>query len=481
MAQVISQAIVDAPGKSGKLQRWLLGLPLVLLPLSVAGVRPIAWGGIAGVFLVGTTVLLWTDSGVELFPRVWGRWGMLLGCLLLYPLLQVLPLPTGLLGLLDPQRVNWIDAAAVTGRPDSFAGISYVPLQTVVEDFRWIFLLVFALMLRKAWREERSVDWLFILLFCVGTFEALYGLLQVLIPSLGGVGGPLGIKGVARGTFVNRNNYACLLGMIWPLLLGYVLGLNMPASGKSATSYHERERGQQMRQRQWFLGLLIGLMLLALFFSRSRGGILSSLVALTVFVAVGRVRGKGMPALVIGSWLVMLAYGSIIGFSNILMRFDRISESAPSRFKIWGEAWHMARDHWLTGIGLGSFGRVYMVYQHHLSDTLTASFTHNDYLQLAVELGVPVAVGVILVAWGYWWRMALKQRRELMGEGRGTREKSRLITVGALAGSAAFLAHGWVEFNWEIPADALYFVMLLVIMRGEKSRGERRGGDAHSS
>jgi hypothetical protein len=32
--------------------------------------------------------------------------------------------------------------------------------------------------------------------------------------------------------------------------------------------------------------------------------------------------------------------------------------------------------------------------------------------------------------------------------------------------SAAFLCHGWVEFNWQIPANQVYFVMLLVLMRG---------------
>jgi len=43
-------------------------------------------------------------------------------------------------------------------------------------------------------------------------------------------------------------------------------------------------------------------------------------------------------------------------------------------------------------------------------------------------------------------------------------EQRRLIAVGALAGSAAFLCHSRVDFNWQIPANALYFVTLLVLM-----------------
>lgn len=44
-------------------------------------------------------------------------------------------------------------------------------------------------------------------------------------------------------------------------------------------------------------------------------------------------------------------------------------------------------------------------------------------------------------------------------------EQKRLLTIGALAGSAAFLCHIWVEFNWQMPANQLYFIMLMVLMR----------------
>lgn len=51
-------------------------------------------------------------------------------------------------------------------------------------------------------------------------------------------------------------------------------------------------------------------------------------------------------------------------------------------------------------------------------------------------------------------------------------EKRRLLKVGALAGTAAFLCHCWVDFNWQIPADQLYFVALLVVM-GMNSANEK--------
>ena len=143
----------------------------------------------------------------------------------------------------------------------------------------------------------------------------------------------------------------------------------------------------------------------------------------------------------------------------------------------------LIRDHWLTGAGLGTFPDVIRVYQSHLTDQFAIVHAHNDYLELAGDLGVPVATAMALLVWGYWWDCARRLLREsaLAGNERGARssaagnsvsaldrdqlERRRLLALGALAGSAAFLCHSWVEFNWQIPANQLYFLVLLVLMK----------------
>jgi len=236
-----------------------------------------------------------------------------------------------------------------------------------------------------------------------------------------------------------------------------------------------------------------------------------------------------------------------------------VEGGALGRWKKWKDCWPIVKDHWLTGTGLRTFGDIFMVYQTHLSDIHKLSFAHNDYLHLIVELGVPMALFMFVLVWGYWWRGAWRlvrgERREARSEGAegagqraeggeqrvgkqrvgraegekegrgiadselgisegkaashesgavsqaaasrrpgslvqseeshvpGRRSHTRqsasnsrnpnseirnLISVGALAGAAAFLCHCWVEFNWQIPATALYFVMLLVLLREKK-------------
>jgi len=75
--------------------------------------------------------------------------------------------------------------------------------------------------------------------------------------------------------------------------------------------------------------------LLALFFSLSRGGIVCSLIALTLLAGVRR---KEVLFLVGGCWLGMLAYGTVIGWDQLQERFDRFADDAPGYFILWEDA-----------------------------------------------------------------------------------------------------------------------------------------------
>lgn len=456
------------------LHNFLIAVPLTVLPLLLGGARPWIWPLPAAFLFFGAALSVRAaDRQPPPLRAVWGWSAAVL--LLAYPLLQTVPLPTTPPTLLSPRRLLWLDAAGqAVGRPATFGSISYTPLATFCEGFLWwLFLLLFALLLGRRLRAPGRLDWLYRLLFLVAAAEAGYGLLQVLIPSVGVLWVEPG-QGVARGTFINRNHYACFLGMLWPLLLTYVWaadGGRPPAGADRELSYPERERLSRLRQKQVFHGFVIGLMLLALFFSQSRGGIIGSLAALTVLVAVSRrMRTRRMLVLVLGVWAVMLSYGGIIGFEAILQRFDQLELGAAGRVQLWRTALAILADHPWTGIGVGAFGDLFRVYQDFLDDTMTSSHAHNDYLQLLVELGAPVGALLLTAVWAYWWRTACRLARARRREGRETAaeaaaELRRLPAVGALAGVAAFLCHAWVEFNWQVPANALYFVLLLVLMR----------------
>lgn len=473
---------VELQGTS-KADRFLLGLPLVMLPLLLGGARPWFWSLVAGIFALGLLRSVWigTEFRTAKTPK---KWLLILGLLLAYPLLQALPLPPSWIAHLSPHLMLWHDLAGNAARaPAHSFSISYEPLVSFCSGLWWVFLAGYALLLRRVLNEGNDNRWFYLTLFWVAGAEAMYGLLQTLIPSLGVLWESKG-QGLARGTFVNRNHYATFMGMLWPVLLAYLLSTGAAhRDGRALHHSNPNERGRS-RQKRWFLGFLIGVMLLGLVFSQSRGGIAAALVSLTVFVAFGeRKERKGLVTFLVGCWVVMLAYGSIIGFHGILMRFNELDIDKSGRAKIWEDSWQLIRDHWLAGTGLGTYPEVIRIYQSHLTDQFAVVHAHNDYLELAGDLGIPVAAVLTLAAWGYWWacawRLSKKSgmgaaavgtesgngERENFAAGRKQAEDRRLLALGALAGSAAFLCHGWVEFNWQIPANQLYFIVLLVLMR----------------
>lgn len=467
-------------------ERFLLAFPMVVLPLFIGGARPWFWGSVAGIFFLGMALQTWTSREPLLALNVSHKCLLIMGALLLLPFIQAVPLPTSWLGSFDPVRTVWLHRALAALQSDAgTTPLSYIPMTTLFAGGWWLFLAAYALALWNTTREQADMGWYFALLFLVAALEALYGLLQVLIPSLGVLWEAADFAG-ASGSFKNRNHYAAFLGMLWPVLLAYLLGLRSGHHSEPNRAFSEREQDRQASQKQVFLSLVIGLVLLAILFSQSRGAILSALMALTVFIGLG-VRDRRTMAFTALCWLIMLAYGAVIGFDEVLGRFSTLEGSAAGRLKIWQETWLIIKDHLWTGTGLGTYGAVISLYQTHLPEDGVIGHAHCDYLELASELGVPLTIGIAVLVWGFWCKTALRVLKTQSGAARqsgdfehagrhrtkrssgDSLQKERLLLVGALAGTASFLCHGWVEFNWQIPAIQLYFITLLILMQRQSA------------
>lgn len=425
-----------------------------------------------------------TEDLKNLKKALSGKQILILGILLAYPFLQSLPLPLSWLASISPRRFFWLDGAQSHAEISfSSASISYMPIETLSLGIGWLFLFCYAACLSGFIQDKKQYRWFIGMLFAIAVSEALYGFLQVLVPSVGVFweqGAFPGRSGqrLARGTFINRNHFAAFMGLIWPVLLAHLMGLgekleNQKKFSKTWSS-EKREALWQIRQRQILMAVLVGMVIFALFFSLSRGGILTSLIALSLFMVLAGIRRKGAVCFVAGCWLVMLYYGSIIGFGEILNRFDLLTEDYGGRFAIWKETLSIIRDHPLTGTGLGSYPIVNQAYQTHLPDTQWLGHAHNDYLELASELGLPMTLLLTGCAWGSWWKGVIR----LHHSKNDLPYANRLTAAGSLAGMAAFLLHSWVEFNWQIPANQLCFVTILVLafdnLRQVRSHDESR-------
>lgn len=442
--------------------RVFVFLPLVLLTLLFGGARPWIWQAVSGLVFLG--IGTWSLRHELIAPQ--GEMRRLQAAalaLLCVPLLQVAPLPAWLQAFLSPVRAQWSAGLREFGGIATTA-ISYDPLSTSMHLTWWAFLIAFAsilyLSLQSGGRSHPA--WLLHGLFLLAGFEALYGVLQALLPSLGvlwdvDAATGLAYQGYARGTFINRNHFAAFLGLLWPVLLAYLLILKSPR--KMERILGTRERAQVLVQKKAFGVFCLGLVVLALVFSQSRGGILAALLSSTLLFAFAGFRRKRMAMVLAACWVIMLCYGTVIGFDGIAGRFSQIGQGAAGRFDLWKDGWTAVLDHPLTGTGLGTYPTVSRAYQNALDPGQRAKHAHNDYLEAAVEIGLPAAGILTLCIWGLWWRQAI-----LLWRGRESMDQDRLaLAAGTLAALGGYLLHAWTEFNNAIPANHLTAVMVAVL------------------
>ena len=143
----------------------------------------------------------------------------------------------------------------------------------------------------------------------------------------------------------------------------------------------------------------IGISVIALFLTQSRGGILGLAVALVVAMLIGgSLRGY---AVALGLIVVAVGVGYYFTLSSPIER-DRLvnisSEGSSGRTDEWKLAIRAARDHPLFGVGLDNFRTVQTRYVTdvqlvQLTTALKKPGAHNLYVQLLSELGI---IGMLL-------------------------------------------------------------------------------------
>lgn len=443
---------------------------ILTIPLIFGAVHPIILGCYVAVMLIGCGGwLLLNPKKLQLYcPSFWIIVPLIL---VMYFILQSMPLPIDWVEFISPfraERVRMVNELA--GTEQQRISISDNGIIGFYRSFFLLSLIFYYVALRRL--LDISQKFYFTLVMCligVGTFEALYGLAQFVNPQIGILW--LSIKTrAAYGSIIYKNQYASLLNMIWPLAI---------ASGSlfyMKRSRDDRRPGVQNRLRivadkisttKIQSPLLIfagGIMILAVLFSLSRGGILAMIfTALCLILFLPFSRGGKTGFLVV--FLCLIAgYGSLLGLDTLLARFDTLDASGAARIDIYLSSLPMLVDHWLTGIGIGSYSLLSPVYLKGFPANFHYDRAHNEYLELLIELGVPVAT--LLFSWMLFGLIKLGLRLS-SAMNQANIDHSRIIPgVAAFCGLVGFLVHGVADFGWRLPVNLVYSVTLLALCAG---------------
>lgn len=447
-------------------QYWALLLLLLWLPLPLGSNRPWFAGLMQAACFILFALYCWQNQANRIQETLKPYWPLLLPISLiqLWAMLQLCPLPVDVLTLVSPAAAQ---AYQATGA--SMGRLSLDPAATfahLLQGLAYLSLLILVLLQVNSLSRLKA---LVLVIIGAGCFQALYGALLVLIGSKGLLFA-LSPADIATGSFVYKNHYANFLLLSLSVGTGYFIS-QLNDDRKATARKQIRQLLESLLHGKAVLRIGLVLMVIALVMSRSRMGATAFFVSISLasLLALWFIRQKRKALMVFAvSMLVLdlLVVSSWFGLQKLEQRLQATSLEQESRDEVVAQAQALIRDYPLTGTGLGSFygvfpsvqgGDVRLYYDH----------AHNDYVQFAVELGLPMT---LLAGWAVLWSlwqalMALKERKQALCQG---------LSIGCIIGINGMLIHISVDFNLQAPANTAYFLVLLAIAaitrRLERSR-----------
>ena len=264
--------------------------------------------------------------------------------------------------------------------------------------------------------------------------------------------------GVATGFFANANHMAILLVIALPFL-GAILGSAKGANTQRNTAVAAVVAG------------LTVVIALGIFLNGSLAGYgLSLPVAVTTALLVlPHKRSLRLGAVALAALLVVGALGAIATSATRTDRFGQdAATSVQSRQEMLVTTTRAIRDFIPWGSGLGSFRQVYKLYETR--DQITTTYVihaHDDYVELALELGLP---GILLmIAFLAWWARAAWRAWRYADAG--------IYARAASIASAAILVHSLVDFPLRTAAISAAFAMCLALLVERRAPVAREKSD----
>ena len=351
-------------------------------------------------------------------------------------------------GLPDPREADEPVATAVGGRWNGWRSVSLVPAFTIERIFWYVPLLIAFLMFHAGSRDAERRRVFQAVLFLDFLSLALFGLVFAAI----GNDKLYWVRSTVQaanpfGPYVNPTNFAAVMELAAPWVL---------AAAWSA-------RRLKRRSALPFPILLATgtCCVLAGMLSGSRAAVVLMIAALAAVALVVQ-QNRRIRLLLSAGLAGVAAIGTVLAvFTGLGGRFARFFELGASgladieRLAAWRAAWTMLGDFPLTGAGVGAFREVFPIYAPAGGDARMRHL-HNDYFEVVVEAGWPGALLLVWLTFAFVWLAVRSSKRNL-------------TATGLLIGLACLLAHAAVDFNHQIPANALLFVAAagMVVSREE--------------
>jgi O-Antigen ligase len=256
---------------------------------------------------------------------------------------------------------------------------------------------------------------------------------------------------VLTSTFINRNTAAVYFGacaLIWQLLIFERIERWLPTGKVSASSLLRRlflvRSGKITIAVSMFLVCLAAMLL-----TSSRAGVIGSLIVMIAAPALffrRRLPRKGSVMMFTAGAAMALLLLETLG-SGVNSRFDLDRLADGGRWEAYKSTLKIIADHPWLGTGLGTFSLIFPSYRSEAVPIAGIwDRAHNTPLELASEVGIPLALLVIAA-----WIVALV----FLAWGIRTRRRDVILPIAGCLVALLAVFHSSIDFSLQIPGFSI--------------------------
>ena len=438
---------------------------LVWIPIPLGSNRVWAWSLLEVVVyaLVAAWSVLWALGRVTLPESLRKAWPavVLLALWLAHSALHFTPLPPSWVRALSPESARMQSLTEGIGIVRETMTLSVDPnasQQAFLKSLAYtgVFFLVLALV-----HNRSRVMTLARVLVYAAVVHSVYAVLMHLEEAQKEFFGTMFYhRDAASGTYPNRNHFAGYLEMMLSIGIGLLIaGL----SDRSADSWKRFFSNliDWVLSPKMILRLSLCILVIALTTTHSRMGNTAFFSALLVAGAIGillsRHATRNTVVLLVSLVAIdLFIVGSWFGVEKLAKRLEETTmtdvqvREEPAAYTI-----PLIKDYLVFGSGPGSF---YITFPRYRAETIVNfyDYAHNDYAQITAEsglIGISLLGSLVVLTLGAALRAQWYRRDPLM----------RGMSFACIMGVTAILIHSWVDFNLQIPANAVFFMVLLAV------------------
>lgn len=389
--------------------------------------------------------------------------------LALYVLLQIMPLPQSIINVINPNGLPGNNRLSVS--PE-------ISLLELFKNLSYFATFVLCLLLLNS--KNRIITLLNTLFFSSAVI-AIYSLINhytdgsfSLISSI-----PPWImpwKQVTHGTFSYQNHYASFLTMTIPLGIGLINYYHNKGRSKGLKTPLMNQMIELVMSKNGLYLLAVFIMIIALIKTSSRGGNLifigSILYTYICYLMVNKSSAKKLiKRLSIAALTFVIIVTTLITTGTVdklTNRYEKQGLEPSGRDIMVKTVTNIINDYPIFGTGAGTYPVIQHKYKSPLlGNTAMSKRAHNDYFEYLCNQGI-VGFSFLMLAMSLLYLKLFKQLKKNKSSFMG-------IKIACFTSVSAISIHSIMDFNFHLPANAIYFFIILAagLQAGQLSNKQR--------